>query len=163
LGYVCAAGTLLQWNERPCDGVCDPRKCAACVLKTRGLAKGLAAVPAAIPPGAGRRLRRLPGPLGTTLSLSGAMGDNRARQQRLLDVTDCTVVLNEAARQILEANGAAPSAIVVNRLGISSGRLDRKQRSAPRTPVRFGYVGRFHETKGVYELARAITRIPANV
>ena len=163
LGYVCAAGTLLRWNERPCDGVCEPRKCAACVLETRGLARRLADLPAAIPPRAGRRLRRLPGRVGTTLSLSAAIADNRDMQQRLLDVTDCTVVLNEAARQILEANGAAPSAIVVNRLGISSERLDQKQRSATRAPVRFGYVGRFHDTKGVYELARAISRIPATV
>ena len=163
LGYICASGTLLQWNERSCDGVCEPRKCAACVLKTRGLPKKLARAPAAIPRTAGHWLRRLPGRLGTTLSLSAAIADNRDMQQRLLDVTDCTVVLNDAARRILEANGAVPSSVVVNRLGISSQPPDRQRRTATRPPVRFGFVGRFHETKGVYELARAIKRTPPGV
>jgi glycosyltransferase involved in cell wall biosynthesis len=159
LGYVCAAGTLLQWNERPCDGICEPPKCAACVLNTRGLAKEVARIPAAVPVGAGRWLRTLPGRVGTTLSMSATIAANRDMQQRLLDVTDCTVVLNDAARRILETNGAAPASVAVNRLGVSS-LASRRNRAATRTPVRFGFVGRFHETKGVYELARAIRGIP---
>ena len=162
-GYVCRAGTLLQWGKQPCDGVCQPAKCAACVLHTRGMSKGIAKVIAAIPPRRGRRFARVPGKPGTTLGMSASIASDQAAQQRLLASVDRMVTLNQLAKDILVANGASPSTIDVNRLGLT---LDRPAPAKPRRtgkPVSFAFVGRFHRTKGVYEIARAIRRIPASV
>jgi len=160
LGYICRAGTLLQWSERPCDGVCEPRKCAACVLYTRGLPKAAARAAAAIPPAAGRRLASLPGRIGTTLAMSASIAQTQVIQRRLIEATDLMVVLNQAAKRMLEANGAPPSQVVVNRLGLNHERVRVKPAAATSTPVQLAFVGRFHRTKGVYELARAIRRLP---
>ena len=70
------------------------------------------------------------------------------------------VVLNDAARRILEANGAPPSQIAVNRLGFGHDRVRHTRSRNTSAPVKFAFVGRFDRIKGVYELARAIRRIP---
>lgn len=159
LGYVCRAGTLRQWGEQPCDGVCERQKCAACVLHIRGLPKAIARTVAAIPSAAGRRLASAPGRLGTALGMSASIEESQAIQRHLVQVTDRMVVLNHEAKRMLEANGAPASQIVVNRLGLDR-HSPRPARPRTSTPVRFGFVGRFHPTKGVYELARAIRRTP---
>jgi glycosyltransferase involved in cell wall biosynthesis len=160
LGYICRAGTLLQWGERACDGICEPRKCAACVLHTRGLPKTAARAAAAMPPALGRRLNSLPGRIGTTLAMSSSIAHAQSVQRRLIRATDQMIVLNQSAKRMLEANGAPPSHVMVNRLGLNHDRARVKAPSLTVKPVRFAFVGRFHRTKGVYELARAIRRIP---
>lgn len=81
-------------------------------------------------------------------------------QRRLVEATDRIVVLNDTARRMLEANGAPASKLSVNRLGLAHDRIRRKRSGTTARPVKFGFVGRFHSTKGVYELARAVRRIP---
>src|SRR5206468_10022327 len=122
---------------------------------TRGLPKAIARAAAAIPPAAGRTLASAPGRLGTTLGMSASIAESQAIQRRLIETTDQMVVLNQTAKWMLEANGAPSARIVVNRLGLDRNRL-RSGRTATSRPVRFGFVGRFHPTNGVYELARAI-------
>lgn len=165
LGYVCRTGTLMQWGSTPCDGVCERSKCTACASHVRGVPKiaanALGGLPVAIARGLGATV---PGPAGTMLGLSASIADNQAMQRRLFELTDRTVVLNETSRRMLVANGAPDRKIVVNRLGVSH--LDRPVKPRPRTtaqPVRFGFVGRLHRTKGLAQLARAVRRIPRDV
>src|SRR5262249_22224269 len=134
-----------------------------CVLNVRGMPRTLARGFAAIPPGAGRRLSAMPGKVGTTLAMSDSIAHNLSMQRRLIDATDRMVVLNDAARRMLEANDVPPSMIVVNRLGLNHTRRQRERATQTGSPVRFGFLGRFHETKGVRELARAILRIDRRV
>lgn len=162
LGYVCRTGTLMQWGETPCDGVCAPHKCAACRLYVAGMPKPAARAVAAMPRRLGRLAGRLPGRVGTTAGLSASIEDSQAMQRRLVELADRTVVLNEQARAILIANGAPASSITMNRLGISD-RIERKPDAPTRSPVRFVFAGRLHRTKGIAELAQAIARIPSDV
>ena len=56
--------------------------------------------------------------------------------------------------------------LVLNRLGVSHVKVARKPAPALRPtkrPVRFGYVGRLHPSKGLVELAHAVRAIPAGV
>src|SRR5207244_1772810 len=101
-----------------------------------------------IPPATGRRFLDVPGKVGTTLAMSASIASDQASEQRLLEAVDVTVVLNEAAKQILIANGAAASTIVVNRLGLTLDRARIRKQPATARPVRFAFVGRFHPTKG---------------
>jgi glycosyltransferase involved in cell wall biosynthesis len=162
LGYVCRRGTLMRWGAEPCDGICEPHKCAACVLQARGLPRGVATAIAALPATLSRSLA-FPGAIGTALSLAGSIAADQRRQKRLVDVVDRMVVLNETAKRMLIANGVPASRIVVNRLGIANETIARKPKTPAEAPVRFVLVGRLHRTKGIVELARAVRRVPANV
>ncbi len=166
LGYMCRAGELMQWGRTPCDGVVESAKCAACNLVRAGMAEPLASAIAAIPPVAGRWLRRIPGRVGTALGMSESVDAYREFQRELFELVDRFVVLNETARQMLVANGSPAEKLILNRLGLSQRGVPVK--AAPdvlptQRPVRFGYVGRIHPTKGLSELARAVAHVPRTI
>jgi glycosyltransferase involved in cell wall biosynthesis len=154
----------MQWGATPCDGVCEPPKCAACASHVRGVprlaATSLGAVPVAMSRALGARVH---GRAGTMLGLAASIADNQAMQRRLVAMTDRIVVLNDTARRMLVANGAPDAKIVLNRLGVSHDALRIKAPGVTTVPVRFGFVGRLHRTKGLAELARAVRRIPRHV
>jgi glycosyltransferase involved in cell wall biosynthesis len=105
----------------------------------------------------------VPGRAGTMLGLAGSIADNQAMQARLVALTDRMVVLNDTARRMLVANGAPASKVALNRLGVSHETLVVKPSRPTPTPVRFGYVGRLHRTKGIEQLADAVRRIPRDI
>ena len=87
-------------------------------------------------------------------------------QSELFTLVDRFVVLNETARRMLVANGSPASKLVVNRLGVSHPVSRVKPGPAERPtsmPVKFGYVGRLHSSKGLVELVRAARSIPTDV
>lgn len=165
IGYTCQRGTLMQWGETVCDGICVPLRCSACALQYGGIPKYLALAMAGasnLMPGAVANLR---GRVGTVLGMPDMIRHNQRLQQRLLEVADRFIVLNRAAFNILVANGAPAHKLEVNYLGTSF-RLSRKpaveQRPTSR-PVRFGYFGRFAEIKGIFDLAAAVQSLPKDL
>ena len=159
LGYTCLRGTLMQWGAEPCDGLVRPGKCAACALTDRGLPRAAAQLLGRVPAPIGAPLAVLPGKLGTALGMTGLVARNRRLQRELLAALEAFVVLTEGARQIVVANGAPASKVIVNRLGIASPALSPKPsptEQPTRRPVRVGYLGRFDPVKGVHDLARAV-------
>jgi len=161
LGHICARGTLMQWGERPCDGIAGVAKCAACELQKRGLSKTAAKAIALMPPIIGRVATAIPGKPGTALGMTAAIAFNKKRQTDLLAAVDRFVVLTKAAAEIVGLNGAPSAKVVLNRLGIDR-RAAPLRRRAERTtrPVRIGYLGRFDTIKGVVDLARAVRALP---
>jgi glycosyltransferase involved in cell wall biosynthesis len=165
LGHICARGTMMRWGQTLCDGLSEVRKCAACDLQKRGLPKWAANAAALVPVRASAAAGRVPGDIGTTLGMASSIAFNQRRQMDLLDSVDRFVLLTEWAYDAVVRNGAAPRKLAINRLGIS-GDFVRKPSAAERptrSPVTFGYVGRFDPIKGVYDLARAIAAVPREV
>src|SRR5262249_55870427 len=83
--------------------------------------------------------------------------------RELFDLVERLVVLNETGRRMLLADGSPAEKLSLNRLGLSQARTERKpsaEARPTRSPVRFGYVGRIHPSKGLTELARAVSLIP---
>jgi glycosyltransferase involved in cell wall biosynthesis len=166
LGFICQRGSMMRWGEEPCDGMCEPRKCAACELQHRGLPKPLARLVAANPPRVGRIARALPGKVGTALSMRDLIVRNQALQGDMLRTVDKFVLLTQWALQTVAANGAPASKLALNRLGMSHVKVDRKPDPAHRPttlPIRVGYLGRFEAIKGVHDLARAAASLPRRV
>jgi len=165
-GYMCRSGELMQWGSVPCDGIAIPDKCASCNLTRLGMPQPAARFVGAIPVSLSAALGRIPGRIGTTLGMAGSVREYQTMQRELLGLVDRLVVLNETGRRMLVSNGSPPEKIVLNRLGVSHPRLTAKpgpDRRPTRTCVRFGYAGRLHATKGLVELARAVTAIPRDV
>ena len=165
-GYMCRTGELMQWGRVPCDGIVIPSKCAACNLTRLGMAQPLARIAGAVPGVLSEALRHLPGRIGTTLGMSASVREYEEMERELFTLVDWFVVLNDTARRMLVANGSPAAKLVLNRLGLSHIKVTPKPPPSIRPtkcPVRFGYVGRLHPSKGLVELARAARAIPSDV
>jgi glycosyltransferase involved in cell wall biosynthesis len=165
-GYMCRTGELMQWGRVPCDGIVIPSKCASCNLTRLGMARPAARIAGAVPVALSEALRHLPGRIGTTLGMSASIREYEEMERELFDLVDWFVVLNDTARKMLVANGSPASKLVLNRLGLSHINVTRKPAPGARPtkrPVRFGYVGRLHPSKGLVELAHAVRAIPREV
>jgi glycosyltransferase involved in cell wall biosynthesis len=98
--------------------------------------------------------------------MSASVIEYGALQRELFTLVERVVVLNETAGRMLVANGSPRAKLAINRLGLSHEDIVRKPGPTARPttmPVRFGYVGRLHATKGLIELARAVRNIPTTV
>ncbi len=165
LGFICSRGTMMYMGVRPCDGVADERTCTACVLHQRGMPVAAAEMVACMPAAASEVLRGLPGRAGAAFALRSFIGDQRARQRRLLQSVDRFVLLTEWAARTVIANDAPPEKVGVNRLGVATRLPSRKpgpELHPTATPVRFGYLGRFDAIKGVHDFVRALTSLPSS-
>lgn len=191
LGYICQRGSMMQWGETLCDGICQPAKCAACELQHRGLSKSAATMIGNIPPGIGQIGQLLPGRLGTALAMTSLIAHNQAMQRDLIETADRFVLLTEWALNAVAANGAPREKLALNRLGVSwkSAREGKKEGERERgregtkgvfspspslspslslrvgeaAPIKVGYLGRFEAIKGVMDLARAVASLPAEL
>jgi glycosyltransferase involved in cell wall biosynthesis len=162
LGYNCQRGTLMRWGQELCDGKVRVLKCAACSLHAAGMPRPLVYPAAALSALIGRSAGALPGRAGTLLGMADLIRHRQELQQRLLHAVDAFVLLNQAAFDRVLLNGAPCEKLTVNYLGISS-EIARKpvpDLYPTRSPVHFGYVGRFASIKGVMELAEAWRALP---
>lgn len=164
LGYLCQRGTMMRYGRELCDGIVETDKCAACALEQSGVPQSLADVAGAIPRAASASAARIPGPMGTALGMRAFIAYNLERQRQLLELADAFVVLTQWAKEVVAKNHANASRqkLVLNRLGIEPNGFRRSQRPL-HDPLRIGFIGRFHETKGIFELARAIKSLPESL
>jgi len=151
-------------GQRLCDGLCRSAKCAACSLQHRGMPIPLAAALGAVPPVLAHAARRLPGRLGTALSMVDVIEGNQARQAEMIHTVDRFVLLTAWALETAVANGAPRAKLALNRLGLSQSKIVPKpgpDEAPTSSPVTVGYLGRFEALKGVHDLARAARTLPA--
>jgi glycosyltransferase involved in cell wall biosynthesis len=166
LGYMCRSGELMRWGSEPCDGIAIPRKCAACNLTRLGLAQPIAEAVAATPLALSRALGEWQGRIGTAAGMAASVAEYQSMQREMFSLVDAFVVLNETGRRMLLANGSPAAKLALNRLGVSFvGAIGKPSADIRPTsaPVKFGYVGRLHPTKGLIELIRAVRGIPGDV
>lgn len=163
-GFMCRTGELMQWGRVPCDGVVELHKCASCNLTRLGLSQSLARLSGAVPLEVSAFVRRLPGRAGTTLGMVASVDEYRRMQRELFDLVERFVVLNETGRQMLLANGSPAAKLSLNRLGLSQSISHKAPPEAEptRRPVRFGFVGRMHPSKGLTQLVRAAVSLPSD-
>lgn len=167
IGYVCQRGTLMQWGESPCDGVCRTVKCASCELQRKGLPRTLARSVAVLGLAFRRTESMLPaGRLSTGLLMADLIEHNQRTQARLIRLLDRFVFLNRRALNIALANGADPRKTSLSYLGSSHRQAGRKPGAdthPTKSPIRIGFLGRFTEDKGIADIARAVRSLPREV
>lgn len=161
LGFICQRGTLMRWGEQLCDGISEPIKCGECLLQQRGLHKNaarvLARVTSLLP------LHSLPTRLGSAVGMPQLVKECLRRQNRMIELVEKFVVLNQWAADAVIANGAPRDKVVLNRLGVSGQAVSRKpgpDQQPTSLPVKVGYFGRISRLKGVSILAFAFARLP---
>jgi glycosyltransferase involved in cell wall biosynthesis len=100
------------------------------------------------------------GRLATLFGMPAFIEGNIALQRRMLDAVDAFVVLTKQAARIVALNGVPPGKLFVNPLGVSHSKLAQKPIRPTSLPITVGYLGRFDEIKGVFDLANAIALLP---
>ncbi len=161
LGFTCQRGTMMRWGSDPCDGLCQPAKCAACALTQRGLSRPVARALGMIPPGLGRMARAVPGRLGTAIGMTDLIARNQAAQRAMLAEVERFVLLTDWAHEAVALNGAPRALLALNRLGTSH--RDPKPGPDERPtalPLSVGCLGRFEELKGLHDVVRAVASLP---
>jgi glycosyltransferase involved in cell wall biosynthesis len=158
LGFTCQRGSLMECGDRICDGRVDSSRCAVCVLQQRGVPKRWARLMALTPRSVGRMMLGK-GRVGTVFAMPSIIDRNQRRQQELLANVEAFVVLTEWAHRVVLANGAPQEKVHVNRLGVSTSNTARGLKPV-NSPIRVGYLGRFEDIKGVYDLASAFQMLP---
>ncbi len=165
LGYNCQRGTLMRWGQELCDGKVSVLKCAACSLHAAGMPQAMTYPVAALSALIGSSGGALQGRAGTMLGMADLIRHRQGLQHRLLRAVDAFVLLNQAAFDRVLLNGAPREKLAVNTGGVISaiGRKPASDLCPTSLPVRFGYVGRFAEIKGVMELAEAWRALPPDL
>lgn len=164
LGFICQRGTMMRWGMDLCDGLAEPVKCASCALVEGGLPQTVAKTVGGIPQSLSQLGALIPGRLGTAVGMRDLIRHNTHRQHRLLETVDAFVVLTQWAWNTVAANHGSERKLVLNRLGIDLNGVRKRNIERPiGVPVRLGYVGRFHATKGIFVLAEALSQLPRNL
>jgi glycosyltransferase involved in cell wall biosynthesis len=96
--------------------------------------------------------------------MTASVAEYASMQREVFDLVERFVVLNETARRMLIANGSPAEKIAINRLGVSHPPRARglQERQSGR-PIRFGYIGRLHPSKGLMDLVQAAHSVPDSV
>ncbi|BGE87497.1 MULTISPECIES: glycosyltransferase [Methylosinus] len=165
-GAFCLRGTMMLRGEGPCDGFIDERRCAGCWAESRGLPKPLAMRLASLPLGAARAARRFASPVATALSARALGAEKKRDLAEMIERADRIVAVCGWLRDALVANGAPEKKLVVSRQGVTRGFL-ANARANPRRPrsgrLELLYLGRWHWTKGVDVVVRAIAALPRSL
>jgi glycosyltransferase involved in cell wall biosynthesis len=162
LGYGCSNGTLMRFEDGPCDGLIEPKICAACTLASLGLPWFAARWVAALPMAASSLMDRLPGKVGTVAGMRHRVGRRQRLQADWIGAIGRVVTVARWARQHLIANGVPEYKVTYIETGIEPpfARKPSPDTAPTSLPLRIGYVGRLDPTKGVETLIQAVRSLP---
>jgi glycosyltransferase involved in cell wall biosynthesis len=161
----CARGTLLHWGQEVCDGHLDVRRCSACALQARGLARLSCIALGTIPPSIGQLVGKSgrQGRLWTALRMSELMTLRHAATRELWRSVDRIIALCEWAKDLLVDNGVAVEKITLSRHGLALPPTEipeSRTDTGAHQPVRLVFLGRLDRTKGIDLLVRALQILP---
>jgi glycosyltransferase involved in cell wall biosynthesis len=160
----CQRGTLMRWGEYVCDGVVEPRRCAACCLQEEGIPKALSYSVSQTPyfiddmlqsvglSGAPWRLFRMP----------GLLERRRRAFLTLMREVDAIIALRGWTRTVLIGNGISRSKIKLCEHGlVGTGHYSLGAAAASDCEsLRVAFFGRADRTKGIDTLIKAMKAAP---
>lgn len=152
----CQRGTLLLHGREVCDGLLHVQRCSECGLEGLGAGRAASVVLSRVPTvvgGACADLHLGGSRFWTGIRYSHLVKHQHAALRLLLERVQRIVALCDWSRDLLVRNGVPAENIVVSRHGLASvpesstitSTITRERRAGP---LRVGFLGRLHPTKG---------------
>jgi glycosyltransferase involved in cell wall biosynthesis len=163
-GYTCKTGNLLYKNNAPCDGRIETKKCTLCVYESKGFGSvrgELLFLGASLLNKFGYDARKWNNTIGTALSFPFIISEHKENLFKLESQVDKLVVLTKWYKKVLEFNGIGSNKLVFISQGLPSKQLPNEHGSSFET-LRFVFVGRIHESKGLHLILKALQEIGNN-
>ena len=155
----CLRGTMMHYGREPCEQPIG-RGCAACWLQGRGMPEFAAEVLGQLPSfgrvGAERPLAA--GRLATALSSQALVAARRRQFDAMVLSADRIVVVCDWLRDAFLRNGVPYERLTLSRQGVDEDFAPKPALTRPPGggPLRLGFLGRWHPTKGIDLLVKAV-------
>lgn len=161
----CIRGTMMRDGAEVCDGTLDAARCASCALTQYKVPNLVADILAHTPASVGKALSNagIQGGVALPLQMRQIVERNHEQFFRFMSGADRVVAVCDWVAGVLRRNGVQAPKLVLNRQGVSrtNAEFDRRvARSERELPLKLGYFGRVHPTKGLDTLVRALGAIP---
>ena len=160
----CQRGSLMRWGEDICDGVIEPRRCAACCLQNEGIPRPLSYSVAQTPYfiDAAMQSVGLSGVPWRLFRMPGLLERRRRAFLTLMREVDAIIALREWTRTVLIRNGISRAKIKLCQHGLIGTRHSAlgPAVASDREPLRIAFLGRADRTKGIDTLIRALKAAP---
>lgn len=167
---ICLRQTMMRNGTKPCNGKIDEVQCGVCLGMSdkvpSTIAKTLGLLPLTVGQKLKKSLHRFPSPrirqLGTTFGTPALVAHNRRRVLEMAEMCDRIVTVCRWMHDVLMRNGIPAEKLVF----CPQGSPIAHRPFAPKPvshPLKLGFLGRWHETKGIHILVEAIQRLPREI
>jgi glycosyltransferase involved in cell wall biosynthesis len=169
---MCLRKTMMRNGIEPCDGKIDEAQCSICLgISTKvpvAIARGLGLLPPMLSREMKKTLHQFPSfrihQLGTTLGTPSLVSRNRQRVQEMAAMCDRIVCVCRWMKDVLIRNQLSSEKLVLCPQGSPIPyQPELKPPKQPNTPLKLGFLGRWHETKGIHILIEALQQLPADI
>ena len=158
---LCLRGTMMRFGDAACDGFIEAGRCGACWAQSRGAPRPVAELLSHLPlarPLSGQ------GRFATALGARPLAQAKREAFDEMVDNADRIVAVCQWLYDALLLNGVPQQKLVLSRQGVSQDFFvvgDR--RPAPGEALRLLYLGRWHPSKGIHIIVKALRLLPSDV
>lgn len=167
---ICLRQTMMRNGTEPCDGRIDEAQCGVCLGMSDKVPATIAKTLGHLPPHLAQQMKKtlhqFPSPrvrqLGTTFATPTLVAQNRRRVLEMADLCDRIVAVCHWMYDVLLRNGIPAEKIVL----CPQGSPIPHQHFAPKSlsqPLKLGFLGRWHETKGIHILVEAMQKLPRDI
>jgi glycosyltransferase involved in cell wall biosynthesis len=166
-GNICLRGTMLQYGAQPCDGRIEDRRCGSCWAQGRGLPRVAAAAVAGLPLPIAQHARHGRTRIATALAARALGAEQHGRLEEMVRNADRIIAVCQWLYDALAINGAPKEKLALSRQGIPANFLGAaraaraERRRCDSDLLKLVYIGRWHPTKGVDLVVRAVRALPA--
>ena len=163
-GLICARGTFMRFGTSPCDGDLERQPCTVCRLQEQGVPATVGRALSLIPDAIARHADRSGVPSAVRRPLLAGMAHEHRREliRDLAATADRFIAVSRWQAEALVRNGVPAERVEICRQGVDRHPPDRRPIArADAATLKVGFLGRYHETKGLHVLVQAMRMLPA--
>lgn len=154
---LCPRGDLLRLGEAVCQGLLDPKDCAACAMHAKGAPAAAIAVTRILPVRLKGTLARIvKGRCRTALTLEENLRRHKASFEDFASRAERMIAVCEWGLRLLRVNGVPDNKLLLCRHGVEARDHARSDPGGDGGPLKLLYAGRLSVNKGIDVAIKAL-------